>query len=105
MEQIRIKVDTATLEIRANAAENKIIALRRRFDRIEQIVQNSTVYWEGKGNEAHRREFREYQDDMSEALKRFQENVTDLRRIAGIYREGQETATELGQDLPGDVIL
>ena len=105
MEQIRIKVDTDTLALRADAAEKKIRDLRERFDRIEQIVQNSVSYWEGDGNDAHRREYREYQDDISEMLKRFQENITDLRSIAGIYREAQENATELGNDLPADVIL
>lgn len=105
MEQIRIKVETAVLEARADAVEQKIKNVRQRFDKIGETVANSRSYWEGDANDAHRREYQEYQDEIAEALSRFQENVTDLRRIAGIYREADQAANELNHDLPADIIL
>lgn len=105
MEQMRIKVETAVLSARADAAEQKIQAVRNRFDKIGETVANSQNYWEGEGNDAHRREYQEYQDEIGEALSRFQENVTDLRRIAGIYQDAITQTGQLSQDLPADVII
>lgn len=105
MEQIRIKVETAVLEARAEAVEEKIKDVRQRFDKIGETVANSRGYWEGDANDAHRREYQEYHEEIEEALSRFQENVTDLRRIAGIYREADSAAEQINRDLPADVIL
>lgn len=105
MEQIRIKVETAVLEARAEAVEEKIKDVRQRFDKIGETVANSRSYWEGDANDAHQREYREYHEEIEEALSRFQENVTDLRRIAGIYREADRAAEQMNRDLPADVIL
>lgn len=105
MEQIRIRVATSALEERANATEQRIKDVRSRFERMGQIVQNSRNYWEGEANEAHRREFQEYQDDIEEALARFMENVTDLRKIANVYQEAESETENLSQDLPLDVII
>lgn len=105
MDQIQIRVSTEVLETRANAAEEKINDVRKRFERIAEIVNNSTGYWEGEANDAHRREYQEYQSEIEEALLRFQENVTDLRQIAGIYREAESETTSFSGDLPVDVIL
>lgn len=105
MEQIRIKVATNVLAERANSAEQKINDVRTRFERMSQIVQNSRNYWEGDANNAHRREFQEYWDDIEEALARFMENVTDLRKIANIYQEAENETENLSQNLPWDVIV
>lgn len=105
MEEMRIKVETAELETRAEAAEQKIQSVRSRFEKIQQTVAKSRAYWEGDANDAHRREYQEYQDEIEEALSRFQENVTDLRRIAGIYQEAVTATEQLGMDLPMDVII
>lgn len=105
MEQIRIKVETAAMEARADAAQQKIQAVRERFSKIGEIVSNSRSYWEGDAGDAHRREYQEYQEEIEEALLRFQENVTDLRKIAGIYKEAADQTAQLSYDLPSDVIL
>lgn len=104
MDKMRIKVETSILEARADAAEQKIQAVRNRFDRIGENVANSRSYWEGDAGDAHRREFQEYRDDIEEALSRFGENVADLRKIAGIYKEAKTATEQFGQDLPMNVI-
>ena len=105
MDGMRIRVKTTVLEQRADAVEKQIHNVRNGFDKIRQIVNASTGYWEGKAHEAHRREFREYQDDIEESLMRFQENVTDLRKIAGIYQENEKAVTEISKNLPVDIIM
>ena len=105
MEQMRIRVATPILAERTDSAEQKINDIRNRFERMRQVVQNSGSYWEGDANEAHRREFQEYQDSIQEALARFTENVTDLRKIANIYQEAENEVQNISQDLPLDVII
>lgn len=105
MEQMRIKVDTAVLAGRADTAEKKINEVRERFERIQEVVNRSRNYWEGKASDAHRREYQEYRDEIAEILSRFQENVTDLRKIAGVYEESERAIETLAQDLPIDVIV
>lgn len=105
MEQVRIRVETSVLEERADFAEQKIQCVQSHFEKIDQIVKNSKNYWEGDANDAHIREFQEYQDDIDEILARFRENVTDLRKIAGVYQEAEKAAAEISSDLPMDVII
>lgn len=105
MEQIQIKVSTEVLARRADAAEQKIRQVQQKFEKIGQITERSRSYWEGDANEAHRREYSEYIDDIEEALARFQENVTDLRKIANIYQEAETASGEISGDLPLDVII
>lgn len=105
MEQMHIKVSTEILRQRAEAAEQKIRLVRQHFEKIGQVVSKSCNYWEGDANEAHRREYQEYMDEIEEALARFQENVTDLRKIGGIYETAGAETADLSQDLPLEVIL
>lgn len=105
MDEIRIKVNTALLEEKAGNAEKKINLVRNKFANIEQSVRQSVSYWEGDANEAHRREYEEYKEEIETALARFQENVDDLRRIAGVYDKAAADAENLSGDLPVDVIL
>ena len=105
MDGITIKVDTSVLEARADVAEKQIQNVRNHFESIAQIVNRSTSYWEGDANDAHRREYGEYQDDIEECLARFQENVDDLRKIAGIYKENEQVNTEFSHELPDNLIV
>lgn len=105
MGQIQIRVSTDVLAQRANAVEQKIRQVRQKFEKIGQITERSRSYWEGNANEAHRREYKEYIDEIEEALARFQENVSDLRKIGNIYQDAEAESEEISQDLPLDVII
>ncbi len=105
MDEITIKVNTAVLEARAEGAEKKIRTVENCFEEIGEIVNRSVSYWEGEAGDAHRREYAEYLEVVKESLTRFQENVTDLRKIAGIYRENEQANTETSNELPADVII
>lgn len=105
MDGITIKVNTAVLEARADAAEKQIRNVENSFETIGEIVNRSANYWEGEAGDAHRREYADYLEDLNEILERFWENVSDLRKIAGIYRENEQAVTAIGNELPSDVII
>ena len=75
------------------------------FDSIGEMVNRSASYWEGQAGEAHRREYTEYLEEIKESLARFKENIIDLQKIAGIYRQNEQVATEIGSRLPADLII
>lgn len=105
MEGMQIRVAPEILAQRADAAERKIKDVRQRFEQIHQIVNRSQNYWEGNANQAHRREYQEYLDEIEKVLLHFEENVTDLRKIGGIYKAVETVTTETSHDLPRDVII
>lgn len=105
MDEITIKVNSAVLEARAEGAEKQIMKVENCFEAVGELVNGSLSYWEGEAGDAHRREYAEYLDDVKESLARFRENVTDLCKIAGIYRENEKANAESGNELPADVII
>lgn len=105
MEQMRITVKKQVLETRADNVEQQIQRMREHFQNISNIVYGSRSYWEGDANDAHCREFAEYRDEIEEVLARFMENVTDLRKIAGVYQQAEIQAVDLAEDLPVDILI
>ncbi len=105
MDGITIKVKTDVLEARAEGARKQIQKVENYFDSIGEMVNRSASYWEGQAGEAHRREYTEYLEEIKESLARFKENIIDLQKIAGIYRQNEQVATEIGSRLPADLII
>ena len=105
MEQMRIRVSTDVLIQRADTAQQKIQDVKSRFEKIADIVKKSKNYWEGDANEAHCREFRDYKNDIDEALARFTENIIDLKKIANVYHEAEVSVEEVNDNLPMDIIV
>lgn len=57
---------------------------------MEQTVSASRRFWEGDGASVYATAFRRQQDVIKTALRRFRENVTDLRDIAGVYEQSEK---------------
>lgn len=100
-----LKVKTEELVSVSNEVESQISAMRQRFDQVAEIVNRSSSYWEGEGQIAYVQEHRSRCDAIETALRRFSENITDLRMIAGVYTAVEAQAVELANVLSGDVIV
>jgi len=85
-----IKVKTEQLISVSGEVEQKIRRLQQAFANMEQTVSASRNYWEGDGASAYQAAYRRKTDIIRTALKRFQENVTDLREIAGVYEQSEQ---------------
>jgi len=90
---IEIKVNTAQLVSTASDVDGKISRLEQALSDIERQVRASRNYWEGDGASAYLAAYRKKTDTIRTALKRFRENVTDLREIAGVYDQVERTVT------------
>ena len=99
------KVKTDVLLTASDEVEEKLSRLRLAFQSIEQTVQASWKYWEGEGHDMHVRSYRDKMETIQKALNRFQEHVTDLKEIAGVYTQAEQTILGTNQELEVDMII
>ena len=100
-----IKVKTERLVEVSSSVSGQIRKTRSAFEAIEKMVQATGGYWDGKGHDAFLSAYRKKLSVINESLVRFQENVTDLQQIAGIYEEAERDAADKASTLPNDLII
>lgn len=87
---IVIAVKTDRLITSAADVESKIQRLEQVFSNIDRTVTGSRRYWEGEGVSAYQAAYQKKMDVIKTALRRFRENVDDLREIAGVYEQTEQ---------------
>ncbi|MBQ4528377.1 MAG: WXG100 family type VII secretion target [Clostridia bacterium] len=100
----QIVVKTEVLEAQANTVEGLIKQVQNGFDEIKTHVGNTSSYWTGEAADAHRTKYSNEQPSIDEAIRRLQENVNDLRIMAGIYVAAEAQATQEAENLISEVI-
>ncbi len=103
---IRIVVKTEQLKTAAEKVRTEVRNVRRAFNRLETTVNQSSSYWQGKGNQGYRQVPPRKMERVEAALKAFEENAQELEMIAGIYEENEaSTVNSIQAYLPDDVII
>ncbi|MDD3369980.1 MAG: WXG100 family type VII secretion target [Lachnospiraceae bacterium] len=97
-------VDVAVLDEKASMAETKIKAFCDRIGELEQKMSDMRNYWQGEAADGFQEDFQDKKEMLYEVLGRFQEEIQDLRSIAGIYRDTESHAVQISDDLPTDII-
>lgn len=104
-EQMTIRVSTDELLAGAEQVQSSLNDMKNRFSAIEGAVNRSNGYWQGAAADRHRSIYREMKGTIDEIMARLGEHVTDLRAMAAVYTESEETIEEMTYDLPSDVIV
>ncbi len=99
-----IKVDTAVLLAKADTVANLISRVRDNFSELHDTVTNTNSYWIGEAGDAYREKYISKQSTFEEAIRRLNENVTDLRTMAGAYATGEQQALSEAESLIESVI-
>jgi uncharacterized protein YukE len=102
---ITIKVNTEKLVEVSASVSGQIRKTRTAFEAIDKMVQAAGSYWDGSGHQAFLNAYRRRLSVINESLVRFQENVTDLQEMAGLYVEAEREATDKATTLPNDLII
>lgn len=102
---MKLRVKPNRLEIVSDKVNTAINKVEKSFQQIENIVEKSSGYWEGEGRIAYVSSYRKKKNTVNIAICRLRENVTDLQKIAGIYKEGEKKAFQVAEGLPKDVII
>lgn len=105
MGQVMIKATPERLFEKADAAAGRVQSMRKHFESIEQAVNRSSGYWIGWAGDAHRETYQENREEIDEALRRFQENAEDLKKIAQNYLTVIQETTAEAESLPDNVII
>lgn len=86
-----------------NASQKLSIELgnmQRCFDQMKSIMNASAGYWVGQAGDAHRLWYQEQTGITEEIIRRYQEHVTDLNEMAGVYIQAEQTAQQTAEQLP-----
>lgn len=83
----------------------KVQNIKNRFDEIEKIVKATDMYWVGEAGDKYRKRYVEYKPNLDEAFNRLNEYVSDLQQIAEKYIESDNSAREMSEILPSDIIV
>lgn len=102
---ITLKVNTDQLLSNANNVEEKIRKMERVFSDMEQKINAVRDFWEGDGASACMAAYGEKKEVVDTALRRFHENVMNLREIAGVYEQTEREAVENSATLSPDCIV
>ena len=100
-----LTLTTEVLKQEADSVEALLTETRNRFENVDGIVNAASSYWEGDGYDAFLAAWRRQQDKIEEIYSRLDENVNDLRQMAGLYESAEALNTEMADALPSDVIV
>lgn len=101
---MEILVTTEELLAKAEEIRNFTGKLKQHLESIETDVHNTSGFWKGDGNAAFIRHYNNSREQADIIVRRFQEHVTDLREMAGVYETTEKKIVELTEALPGDIL-
>ncbi len=104
MEEMRIKVTPENLKTISGDVEQKIKNVENSFDQLEEIIQKTSVYWEGEGQRSFLQAYKIRSDDYKRIFLSFREHMINLQRIAGVYEEAENENLDFSQELLTAVI-
>ncbi len=102
---MEIRVSTEELRKRAGEAEEKVNKLTRDFDRVSELIVQTSGCWIGEAGDLYRKTFNSERPEMERILKRLREFPKDLLEMAGIYERNEAEIGNMSDGLPIDVIL
>ena len=105
MAGMKLRVKPEELLLVANETEHAIQIMRQQFQRINEVVNRSSSYWENESQGAYVQAYRAKQEAVEEALRNFESNVNNLRIISGTYSAVEAAAVEDTGALVEDVIV
>ncbi len=88
----------------ANEFEGVMAEIQRVANSMTDQVNGLGTIWEGTAATAYKNKFNQLNDDIAKLSAMIKEHVTDLKEMAGIYREAENKSEEIANSLPGDVI-
>ena len=104
MSNFVIKVSTEQMQQASDTVDSKLSTMKNAFEALDNTVDSTKSYWQGEGAEHYRSAYKQSRSSIEEVLARLKEEVTDLRKMAGIYTAAENTNKAQAAALPSDVI-
>lgn len=103
-ENVYLKVNPETMDLKAGEIEGRIQKIEQKWKSLYQKTLEVAAFWEGESSDAEWKDIRYIQDDMEQILKRLREHPSDLRQMAGIYKETEKGAAQVSSALKAGFI-
>lgn len=104
-EELTVRIRTESLEQASVELGKKVGDLKKYFENMTEAMNRTNDYWLGEAGEAHREAYRRLMPRQEEVLRRLQEQVSSLAKIAGTWEAAEQEVKELDLSLPDDVIV
>lgn len=105
MADFTFRVKPEELEKASGEFTSIINSIEKQFDRIEDLSKKTRGYWRGEAGEKDRDGYASYRDDIKFVVKRLEEHPVDLLKMAGIYKQAEQTVTQSSKKLKVDQIV
>ncbi|MDO4634026.1 MAG: WXG100 family type VII secretion target [Eubacteriales bacterium] len=102
---IILKVTPEVLTQMSGEIEKELNDIESQFQSLETEINRTRAYWEGEASDMHKSKYDDMKDEIAESLKRLKDHPTNLLKMAGIYTQTEQEATQAAQSLLGDVIV
>lgn len=100
-----LTVDPEVMHQKSVTTGNKINEMKNVFEALEVTVNKTNNYWIGEAGDAHREIFYSAKPEIEEIFLRLSEHARELGEMAAVYSDAENTAAEISEDLPFDVII
>ena len=99
-----ITVTPEQLSAQSGTVRTKLGEMQNRFDELKTLLSGTSEYWVGEAGDAHRQSYMARIGKIEEMFRRYQEQVTDLETMAGVYRGAEESAKSIADSLPASTL-
>lgn len=97
----RIVVSTEQLLEKATQAEKCLGRIKKSFETLKKLMDGTNSFWTGQASDVHRERYYSRLSKIDEMFRRYEEHITDLREMAGVYdttnREVEKAIDDLVQ--------
>lgn len=98
--QGQILVTPERLEEQASVVRAELGEMQDNFQELERLMSGTSAYWIGEAGDAHRKLYTEKLQKIDEIIRRYQEQITDLEVMAGVYSQAETAAANVADTLP-----
>lgn len=95
-----LQVTPEEMQSAASQLAGYLKTMEEAFASMKTTMQGTSGYWVGEAGDAHRRLYEGQISKTEEIIARYQEHVTDLNAMAGVYGQAEQTAAATAEQLP-----
>lgn len=105
MSDFTFRVKPEELEKKSAQFSKLIQSIQKHFDKIASLSGKTRGFWIGEAGDKDRVGYASYEDDVAFIIKRLEEHPIDLLKMAGIYKQAEQTVTTKNVSLKVDQIV
>lgn len=95
-----LQVTPEEMQEAASQLSGYLSTMQECFSAMKNTMSNTIGYWVGEAGDAHRRLYENQVDKTEEIIRRYQEHITDLNTMAGVYSDAELKAAAEAEQLP-----